>query len=115
MFTSLSNPLLLRRVGVTLFGLSFLTPNWRFGGIGVSAFLIVPEMVGNKLLEGDVFHDWHMIVLMGSLSLGWLSNFTVFYSLPPRAAAIAITAPWILFGAMIFLSRIDGPDIQWLG
>src|SRR5215468_3268578 len=110
MFGEPSRPKLLRRIGFILFALSFVTPNWRFEGMGWGAFIAVPQLVWPNLVDGSVFQDWDVAVLNVSLSLGWLSNFTVFFPLPDRFARSAIAAPWILFVAMIFCSNSSGPD-----
>ena len=107
----LSKPRVVRGVGVALFVLSFATPNWHFEGMGIGAFVVVPQLVWEKFSEQDAFQDWHMVVLIASLSLGWLSNFTVFFSLPRYAAFIAIAAPWVLLLAMTFLSRPGRVDL----
>jgi hypothetical protein len=116
MFGELPKPKLLRRIGFTLFALSFVTPNWRFEGMGWGAFIAVPQLVWPNLVDGSVFHDWDLAVLNLSLSLGWLSNFTVFFPLPHRFARTAIAAPWILYLAMIFWSNTSGrPDFGVIG
>jgi hypothetical protein len=115
MLAALSKPKFLRTVGITFFVLSFVTPSWSFGNIGLAAFIDVPQIVWWKFSEGDVFHDWQMIVFIGSLSIGWLSNFTVFFSLPRPAAVTAMASPWILFLAMIFLSNSSPPDLKVVG
>jgi hypothetical protein len=114
MLSAVHNPLLLRRVGFALFAVSFFTPAWRFEGIGFQAFLSVPYWVLSTVFDRYAFYDWRTVVSIVSLSLGWLSNFTVFFSLPSFAAAIAITAPWLLFFAVIFASNSNGPDTHWL-
>jgi hypothetical protein len=115
MFGEPFRPKLLRRIGFILFALSFVTPNWRFEGIGAGAFIAVPQLVWPNLVDGSVFQDWELAVLMGSLALGWLSNFTVFFPLPDRFARTAIAAPWILLAAMTFWSNTSGPDIGFVG
>jgi hypothetical protein len=112
MFGELPRPKLLRRIGFILFALSFVTPNWRFEGWGCGAFIAVPQLVWPTVVDGSVFQDWDLAVLMGSLTLGWLSNFTVFFPLPYRFATLAIAAPWILYVAMIFWSKTGGPDFE---
>lgn len=110
MSTVFSNSKRLRRVGFTLFIISFLTPNWNFEGMGIGAFIVVPELVWAKFSEGEVFSDIRSFILISSLSLGWLSNFTVFFRLPRHLALTAISAPWILYLAMILFfntSRLD--------
>jgi len=65
-----SKPRVVLAVGMGLFVLSFATPNWHLEGMGIGAFVVVPQLVWEKFSEGDVFHDWRMVVLIGSLSLG---------------------------------------------
>jgi len=105
------SPRVVLLAGTALFVVSFLTPNWHFEGMGIGAFIEVPRIVWEKFSEGEVFRDWDLAVLIMSLSLGWLSNFTVFFSLPRGAALLAIAAPWVLLLAMTFLSRTGGVDL----
>jgi len=105
----------IRRVGFTLFALSFLTPNWDFESMGVGAFIAVPWWVCVTLAEGDVFHNWRAAILIGSWTIGWLSNFTVFFRVPRFLAITAVTAPWILYLAMVFFLSMTRRDFGVTG
>jgi hypothetical protein len=107
MALTLSNQPPLRLLGFMLFLLSFIP--------GFPAFITVPRLLWDSFVEHDIFRDWHSFAVYGSLSLGWLSNFTVFSSLPLAVAVVAIAAPWILMLAMVFYGNTTGPDLHWLG
>jgi hypothetical protein len=104
------HPLILRRFGFALFAISFVTPSWDIGlsnldgkVFGYIAFLLVPQLVWQNLMDREALIDLQSLVLNACLCLGWLANFSIFSSLPRFLAFTAIAAPWLLFGAFITL------------
>jgi hypothetical protein len=70
---------------------------------GYDAFLAVPQFLWPAISEGKIPREWQGQLLMVSLWVGWLSNFTVFPH-PWRLLSMAgIAGPWMLMLGMVFL------------
>ena len=54
----LRNPRTLRRLGIILYLLSFLTPTWDFEGMGIGAFIMAPRAAAYALSDVTLPHEW---------------------------------------------------------
>jgi hypothetical protein len=104
-------------VGVILFIASFPAPRqWNFlidfdfcAGFGAFWGALVGAFLS---ISGGIDEKNPRLLLMGlALITGWLANLTIFVRLPTPLAFLAIIAPWILYGYLLFLAEPTPTDM----
>jgi hypothetical protein len=98
-------PKRIRLIGFILFALSFT--------VGFYAFCFTPYNVAKIFINFSKYGQWQEIVLATTLTIGWLSNFTIFFRLPKLAALFTIISPWILYFGRMFFSFNRSVDAPW--
>lgn len=95
----------LRRMGVFLVVLSFVTPAWNFDGVGIGAFFLAPFAAGFALSYGIANQSWAGLLLGIAFAAAWLANGAVFFKLSQKFILLWGAIPWLLF----FLLALSGP------
>jgi hypothetical protein len=92
--------LLIWKIGVALFVLSFLVPpRWRSGADfhlfgGCAAFIQTPIVACQAVLANRDEAPSHPILLFVIMMAAWCANLTVFMKMPRVIAVIATLLPW---------------------
>ena len=107
-------PTLIRHWGFVVFAVSFVTPTCAFNGCGIVAFLLTAQFIWTEITHYADPRTWQELVFLTSMCLGWLSNFTVFFSLRRVLAAAATIAPWTLYFSMIFFENSRSINVQFI-
>jgi len=103
----LLRPLVIRKVGIALFAISFVVPYPIFG---FQAFYLGPLMAFHSLQTQP--NPAERMFFVGLL-ISWCANFTIFFRLPVWAALFAIVLPWSVYVCAFSIASRFIPFYPW--